>query len=292
MAKDSRKGIQSVGEPNKVHGGDDKKKREDVIFLEKVTIKCQVLGKFPYVDGDALDRKFLRIRVILDITKPLLCGFWVRRRGLSDIWVEFKYEKLGIFCYKCGRIGNHYRSCQFPAKKAKFGPWLQAEPPSDSLAVASLSSSSYVPGRATVAAAARDTNACTTLITVPSSSEPEEDIHQEVESEHMYQGSYADILARNLKQKLIVNSLDSLVMVANCAMISSRLADASANDWRLLMVMAAYVTYLVLKLIRITQRSWLLKAFNPRQPPNQEQNLMALMEILILVVFFAMLKSS
>ena len=91
---------------------------------------------------------------------------------------------------------------------------------------------------------------------------------------------------------MIVNSLDSLVMVANCAMISSRLADASANDWRLLMVMAAYVTYLVLKLIRITQRSWLLKAFNPRQPPNQEQNLMALMEILILVVFFAMLKSS
>ncbi|KAL3517694.1 hypothetical protein ACH5RR_020283 [Cinchona calisaya] len=273
---------------------------------------AQVLGKFSFLDGKkgfdgmVLCRKFLRIRVVLDVRKPLLCGFWVSRTELSDIWIEFKYEKLGVFCYKCGRIGNNYRACKFPAGKAKFGPWLQAEPLADFLGVSSSSSSASAGGRggATVVELEKETNPCTTLITVSkpdprllihSSPSSEAEIYQEVEHKQIYQESYGDssisLRLRNLLQRLIINSVDSLAMVANCAMICCRVGNANAYNWRLFMVMVAYLSYLVLKLIRITQRSWLLKASNRCQPPKQEHNLRALMEILILVVFFAMLKS-
>ncbi|CAA2993775.1 Endonuclease exonuclease phosphatase, partial [Olea europaea subsp. europaea] len=66
--------------------------------------------------------------IILDVRNPILTGFWLRLPGLNDIWIEFRYKKLGQFCYKCGRIGNHYFSCKFSAGKAKFGPWLRALP--------------------------------------------------------------------------------------------------------------------------------------------------------------------
>lgn len=97
---------------------------------------------------------------------------------------------------------------------------------------------------------------------------------------------------RNLRQRLIVNSMDSLAMTVNCALISCRVARANPyeGNWRLLMVMVAYFSYLVLKLIRVGQRSWLIGAFDC-QAPTQELSVMTLMEILILVVFWAMLKS-
>lgn len=140
----------------------------------------QVLGKFLYVYGNVFDgkdfcRKFLRIRAILDVTKPLLCGFWVRRAGLSDIWIEFKYENLGIFCYKCGRIGNYYKSCKFPAVKAKFGPWLNAKPLNDGWNLGGIASSSPAPspsgGRGGATVVERETYTCTSLIMVPQANE-------------------------------------------------------------------------------------------------------------------------
>lgn len=57
------------------------------------------------VEGCAL-RGFIRVRVVVNILKPLLTGCWVPRANKPRVWVVFKYEKLQGFCYKCGIIGH------------------------------------------------------------------------------------------------------------------------------------------------------------------------------------------
>ncbi|GMP54839.1 hypothetical protein CsSME_00019872 [Camellia sinensis var. sinensis] len=85
-------------------------------------------------DGLLLGRSFLRIRVELDVTKPLLQGFILHRRTLSgepmtDFRVFYKYEKLSDFCYDCGRIRHDNTSCKFISRadgtNSGYGPAMR-----------------------------------------------------------------------------------------------------------------------------------------------------------------------
>ena len=49
---------------------------------------------------------FLRIRVNIDITKPLMRAKMMRIEGLDVGWIYFQYERLPIFCYRCGILGH------------------------------------------------------------------------------------------------------------------------------------------------------------------------------------------
>lgn len=87
-----------------------------------------VLYEKPTIDGK-LQLSFGRARVLIDITKPLIHGFWVDRPGKSDVWVEIKYERLQSFCYRCGKIDHDGRLCKKSPVcdeegKQIFGPWL------------------------------------------------------------------------------------------------------------------------------------------------------------------------
>ncbi|KAJ1407196.1 Endonuclease/exonuclease/phosphatase superfamily [Sesbania bispinosa] len=53
----------------------------------------------PKVEGVLL-RSFMRVRVTVNVKKPLVTGFWVPRKDLPKTWVLVKYEKLQDFCYK------------------------------------------------------------------------------------------------------------------------------------------------------------------------------------------------
>ncbi|KAL7171277.1 hypothetical protein ACSBR2_036010 [Camellia fascicularis] len=74
-----------------------------------------------HCEGLLLYRNFLRIRVEIDVTKPLPRGF-VLNRGVSppvvgsNSWISFKYEKLSDFCFDCGRIGHERTVCKFVSR--------------------------------------------------------------------------------------------------------------------------------------------------------------------------------
>ncbi|XP_050222548.1 uncharacterized protein LOC126672638 [Mercurialis annua] len=58
-------------------------------------------------------RRYLRIRVELDITKPLKRGIMLKDVHNQSRWLDFQYERLGIFCYICGKIGHQDSDCEW-----------------------------------------------------------------------------------------------------------------------------------------------------------------------------------
>ncbi|KAL5750648.1 hypothetical protein ACOSP7_025251 [Xanthoceras sorbifolium] len=71
------------------------------------------------VEGDCLG-KFIRVRVMVDVLKPLKRGLRVQLdEGSEDITtVMVCYKRLPTFCYHCGRIEHLTRECSDYKKKA------------------------------------------------------------------------------------------------------------------------------------------------------------------------------
>lgn len=74
------------------------------------------------------DATSMRLKVMVDISKPLKAGFFLDREGRSSLWIQCKYEKLGRFCFKCGILGHEQDEC----RKQK---WALVEAFSDGLYV-------------------------------------------------------------------------------------------------------------------------------------------------------------
>ncbi|RYR14789.1 hypothetical protein Ahy_B04g071489 [Arachis hypogaea] len=90
---------------------------------EKIgAIVGRVIGaEDPFVEGNML-RSFLRVRVEINVQMALKTGFWFKRNDGSHSWVEFKYEKLYDYCYKCGRIGHDKRACMEELVRSLVNP--------------------------------------------------------------------------------------------------------------------------------------------------------------------------
>ena len=62
------------------------------------------------VSGQSYGR-FLRVRVKVEIGQPLCRGRLVDLGDRDPIWVAFRYERLPVFCYKCGKLNHDERDC-------------------------------------------------------------------------------------------------------------------------------------------------------------------------------------
>ncbi|XP_074360199.1 uncharacterized protein LOC141700300 [Apium graveolens] len=51
-------------------------------------------------------RNLLRIRIAVDIGRPLKKQMRIKKLGGEWIWIQFKYERLPSFCFYCGKIGH------------------------------------------------------------------------------------------------------------------------------------------------------------------------------------------
>lgn len=81
-----------------------------------------------------LDRDFVRIKVEVDILKPLQAGFWYRQRNGEVGRATIKYERLSEFYFGCGKLGHVERMCNSEITVSDeedggpmYGPWIRAD---------------------------------------------------------------------------------------------------------------------------------------------------------------------
>ncbi|MBA0603910.1 hypothetical protein Gorai_008537 [Gossypium raimondii] len=85
------------------------------LFFEKLAVQ---LGNFldAFLEYDTLNlgkenRNYMRVRVQLDVRKPLKRKKQVLCNGVRS-YVMFKYERLSLFCFYCGRLGHNDSFCE------------------------------------------------------------------------------------------------------------------------------------------------------------------------------------
>jgi hypothetical protein len=76
----------------------------------------QAIGHFlgelkEYDHRNTVHSTYMRLKVRIDVTKPLQQGWKVRANEGNYVQIIFKYEKLGTFCYLCGLIGHTDKNC-------------------------------------------------------------------------------------------------------------------------------------------------------------------------------------
>lgn len=83
---------------------------------------------------DAFLRGYLRIRINIDSRRPFPAGFWLPISNNTSSRVEYSYEGLGTFCWRCALLGHNMDNCHSriiipPADSVWYGPWLSCKPP-------------------------------------------------------------------------------------------------------------------------------------------------------------------
>lgn len=93
------------------------------------------LGSLTKLDDRNFDgsmRIFYRLRISMDITKPLKKRMKLKKDSDDWIFVDFKYERLPTFCFLCGLIGHGDRYCRKVSRaeslfmEKPYGAWLRA----------------------------------------------------------------------------------------------------------------------------------------------------------------------
>ena len=87
-------------------------------------------------NGEGAGKRYVRVRVSMVVDNPLITGFPLDRESLPTLWIPFKYEKLGNFCYGCGRLGDDIKDCpddevqllwRDKLTNGIYGNWLRAD---------------------------------------------------------------------------------------------------------------------------------------------------------------------
>lgn len=76
--------------------------------------------------------KSIRLRVKVDVRKPLLRKIKVKMRGGVEEFFDVKYEKPPLFCFWCGKIGHGVKDCDLCRDEddatMPYGGWMKASP--------------------------------------------------------------------------------------------------------------------------------------------------------------------
>nr|XP_017250903.1 PREDICTED: uncharacterized protein LOC108221543 [Daucus carota subsp. sativus] len=79
-------------------------------------------------------RECMRIRIRLDVRKPIKRKKKIVKKDGQEFTVVCKYERLGEFCFVCGLVSHTDRFCRSPLNRGdegvtkEWGSWLRAPP--------------------------------------------------------------------------------------------------------------------------------------------------------------------
>lgn len=51
-------------------------------------------------EGELEKTKYATVMVVVDVIKPLTQGYYLERRTLKSIWIDFRYDRIPTFCKK------------------------------------------------------------------------------------------------------------------------------------------------------------------------------------------------
>ncbi|KAK9991387.1 hypothetical protein SO802_026372 [Lithocarpus litseifolius] len=66
-----------------------------------IVLEVDVVG-----DGGSVWKKFIRIKVKVDLSEPLLLGNFLPRSNQNYLWISLKYKKLADIFYNCSLTGH------------------------------------------------------------------------------------------------------------------------------------------------------------------------------------------
>lgn len=76
----------------------------------------------------------MRLRIRVDVRKPLKRKKKIIKKDKSEVVVHCKYENLGEFCFICGMLSHTERFCKKKldggnvSESREWGAWLHAPP--------------------------------------------------------------------------------------------------------------------------------------------------------------------
>lgn len=62
--------------------------------------------------SSVVKNRYLRLCVDIKVVSPLPIGFH-KKKDMEEIWIQFKWERLADFCYKCGLLTHITGKCSF-----------------------------------------------------------------------------------------------------------------------------------------------------------------------------------
>lgn len=87
---------------------------------DRIRVIAKMLGQLMEIEDDFLDiNPFRRVRILIDVTKPLKRFQMIRVKGNKNIKVTLKYERLPHFCFLCGMLSHTGKDCSNVADEDK-----------------------------------------------------------------------------------------------------------------------------------------------------------------------------
>lgn len=75
-------------------------------IIQKLGSRAGRVIEVGYQKDNYLGGRHARARVEIDINKPLTIGTQLQIKGKAPMFIQYQYERLQQFCFKCGQLGH------------------------------------------------------------------------------------------------------------------------------------------------------------------------------------------